>query len=356
MKALIVDDTIVYRSQLKDILSQISPIRDIETAAHGRIALQKMQHNPSDLIITDLEMPEMDGLEMVKELRRQGSKAHIIMFSGSTRSVMELTFEALKAGANDFIAKPDGKTQSLEDSSKKLKDSLVPIILGIQKLKDTTANGPIETTLPPKKTDPKDWKKIKLTQFHPRLIVIASSTGGPMALEKIFFQYKNIHSPPILIAQHMPPKFTALFAERLSKISHVIVKEAENGEKIKKGVVYIAPGDFHMEMAVASEGGGFQIRLHQGPKRNFVRPAADYLFESAAQLVGSQTLGIVLTGMGEDGCQGAIAIKDNLGGMFIQDEASCVVWGMAGATHRAQAFDEMGNLDQCRSLLDLYMI
>jgi two-component system chemotaxis response regulator CheB len=196
------------------------------------------------------------------------------------------------------------------------------------------------------------FSPVVLGSFRPSVVVIASSTGGPTALEQIFsvLNGRNV-TVPILIAQHMPPHFTEALAKRLQTVSGIAAAEGRQGEEVIPGRIYVAPGDFHMSVTRLANSGKAIITLDQGPKRNSVRPAADCLFESAVRAYGGLVAGFVLTGMGEDGKDGAIAVKRAAGAIVIQDRASSVVWGMPGAVHAAGAFDGEGDLETCRDYL-----
>ena len=347
MKIMIVDDTIAYRSQLKNILTDIDGIEVVATAANGKIALQKIEQIPVDLVILDIEMPEMDGLQTVKEIKQRGySDIKIIMFSGLSRSATSTTLEALHLGANDVVAKPGDKVRSMEDAVAHIKTELVSKILQFRDRRPTAPAAPA-----PKPTAQRaGWRRVRLRDFYPRVVVIASSTGGPQALEDLFLNVGSSFCPPILIVQHMPPVFTDMLARRLDKISPMQFEEAKDGQPVRKGRAYIAPGDFHMELKTGPDG-GLQVGLHQKAKENSVRPAADFLFRSTAEIIASNCLGIVLTGMGQDGKLGALAIKNAGGAIFIQNKASCVVWGMPAAVHSDGAYDETGTIDDCRRVI-----
>lgn len=186
--------------------------------------------------------------------------------------------------------------------------------------------------------------------MKPEIILIASSTGGPAALEELFTGIGSSECPPILIAQHMPPVFTRMLAERIARVSSFQGFEAKDNELLRSGNVYVAPGDFHLEL-FRDELGRLRSRTHQGPKVNSVRPAADLLFKSAAEVCISPCVSIVLTGMGDDGCAGAEAIKHTNGFVFIQDEKSSVVWGMPGAVYRTGRYDQIGTLSECQNVI-----
>jgi two-component system chemotaxis response regulator CheB len=270
--------------------------------------------------------------------------AKVIVLSAQTKAGAENTLAALRLGAVDFIAKPalDPKAGSPAET---IRAHLAPKVL--QFAAQVSAPLPrIAPVAPPAPSGqiataatasfaPVNWRT-----FSPAIVTIASSTGGPAALEQLFSQLRGPLACPILIAQHMPPVFTATLAERLARTSGLPVAEAQAGEPLVPGRVYMAPGDYHLRVSVS----GKTINLDQGPQRNSVRPAADYLFESAAAAFGARTLGIVLTGMGADGRDGAVAIKKAGGAVVIQDRISCVVFGMPGAVAEARAQDQEENL------------
>lgn len=330
IKTLIVDDSILFRSQIQLALSTAPEIEVIGVASNGRIAVDKMACMDIDLCILDIEMPEMDGISALKELKKRGIKTKVIMFSAQSKAGADKTLEAMNLGAVDFVAKP------LPDASKqapaeKIREALLPKVLSLFSpgVGDRLAiKKPLTSTFL--------WET-----FQPEVLVIASSTGGPPALEKFF---SLLHEPlpfPILITQHMPPVFTASLAERLGQIAGKVAREAVHGETLVANQIYVAPGGYHMHLTGAP--GAAQVVLDQGPLRNYVRPCADFLFESAAKVYGRRTLGIVMTGMGRDGADGAAAIKRASGGVLIQSEESCVVFGMPGAVHAEGNFDYVGN-------------
>lgn len=348
MRILIVDDSVVMRSQIKSSLDGIDNIEVVATANNGKIALQKLEQSSVDLVVLDMEMPELNGLETIKAIKLAKFKVRILVFSAYTKSGSELTLDALAAGADDFITKPSGPDMSLENATQKIREQLLPKILqfssAISKAEKPTNH--LQKTnhsavIFPKKT---------LSTFLPSAIVIGSSTGGPPALEKVLAHLVKPLRVPIFITQHMPPVFTQSFAKRLEHVTGISCDEAKHDEIVETNKIYIAPGDYHMKVVKTTDG-LIKIQLDQGPQRNSVRPAVDHLFESAALVYGARTMGIVLTGMGEDGLVGAKAIKDANGGILIQDQASCVVFGMPGAIYNARYFDEVGNLTFINNLV-----
>lgn len=349
MKILIVDDSVTFRTAIKTALIKENDIEIVGAAANGQIALQKLQDIAVDLMILDLEMPEMDGIQTLHAMREHGFKPSVIIFAAPTPSSYDRVRDALKAGADEFLAKP---TSSVDEggfsaSVEKMKAELLPRIRLLGARKATALYHPNDRSaeeLRPLTASPKFAKK-NLAQFRPEAIVMAASTGGPMALETVFDGLKSPLRIPIFLVQHMPPPFTKSLADRLHRMTGIPTSEAQHGEKALPGKVYIAPAGFHMTLLAHTPYP--TINLSSGPRINFVIPAADPLFQTAASIYKSKLMGFVLTGMGEDGRDGAVAIKKTEGSVMIQDEETSVVWGMPGAVYEAQAFDDIGPLKKC---------
>jgi two-component system chemotaxis response regulator CheB len=357
MKVLIVDDSVVFRSQISTALANVPNIEVVGTAANGKLALQRLDQMQVDLMTLDMEMPEMNGIETLKALRARNSKVKVIVFSSQTIRGAEKALEALREGADDVVAKPEGDTFNFESAATAVRSALLPKIIQFkdQKLVSLRTNTEgIPTVIPSlaeqlkKDLQAKAHKSVNpkqnLNLVQPQAIVIASSTGGPSALEKIFSQMRAPFRIPIFITQHMPPVFTQILAKRIGELTGSVAKEGENGELAKKGVIYLAPGDFHMEIEMAHEGP--TIRLNQKPLRCSVRPCADHMFESAARVYRRGLMGVVLTGMGEDGAAGSKAVRDEQGAIMIQNKESCVVWGMPGSVFDLDEYDEVGDLEK----------
>lgn len=341
IKVLIIDDSVVFRTQISSALRGVSDIDIVGTAASGSIALSKLDSHPEiDVVTLDMEMPDMNGIDVLKEIRRRKLKTKVIVFSSQTQKGAEKALEALSAGADDVVAKPSAKDHI--DPSITIRDALAPKILQFSKETPISSTSSALNKVVSVEKNKKAYP-ISLIHFKPKIVVIASSTGGPSALEEIFKQIKGPLRIPILIAQHMPPVFTEILAKRIANLNGIPCKEAVNGEPLINGFIYVAPGDYHMEIDGVE--GEYKIKLHQQPQRNSVRPAADYLFESAAQKFKAKSVGVVLTGMGEDGKVGSQAIKECMGGILIQNKESCVVFGMPGSVYNDGCFDEQGNLE-----------
>lgn len=315
-------------------------------APNGRLALQKLAQGSVDVVTLDMEMPEMGGIETLKEIRKARFPVRVVIFSSHTRRGSEAALEALSAGADDFVTKPAGDDSLFRSTGEKIAHELLPKIL--QFAAGEAKGGPEALKARPREeTSP--YIKRDLVTMRPAAVVIGSSTGGPPALEKLLVGLQVPLRIPMFIVQHMPPVFTASLSKRLSELSGLPVREGVHGEVVQSNGVYVAPGDYHMTLKkIGSE---VRIQLDQGVPRNSVRPAADNLFESAAEVYGSKCLGIVLTGMGEDGRLGCRQIKSAGGGVMIQDKASCVVFGMPGAVFADGAFDEIGEIEKLREIL-----
>lgn len=330
MKVLIVDDSVVYRSQIKAALETAPWIDVVGVAANGRIAIDKIRSLRPDLLTLDLEMPEMNGIETLREMKTLGLKTKTIVFSSASVKGAEITLEALNLGALDFIPKP-GAAESGVNPQERLKALLLNKIEEFFSVQASAIRPPVVGS------------RISLSNFHSDAIVIGSSTGGPSALEKIFTELKGPFSIPIFIAQHMPPVFTASLAQRLEKMCGVPAAEGVHGELVKSNRIYIAPGNYHMTLQ--RKVSGVYIQLNQNEQVNSVRPAVDVLFQSAAEVYRSACLGFVLTGMGRDGLTGAEALRASGNPIVIQNKESCVVFGMPGAVFQAAAYDDIQTLE-----------
>jgi two-component system chemotaxis response regulator CheB len=311
IRVLVVEDSTIMRKLITDLLKNDPEIEVIDTAKTGKEAVEKARILKPDVITLDIEMPEMDGITALKILRKEVPQTKIIMFSSLTQIGAKTTIECLTLGAYDFVPKPSSK--SFWESIKKIEQDLIP------KIKSITALEKIKLIYRPSYIPSKIQKGIY------KACGIGVSTGGPQTLLKIIPELSPNFPAPILIVQHMPPLFTKQLAERLDSISRVKVKEAEEGEIVRDGIVYIAPGDYHMRVK----------------KENaFV----DELFESLAEVYNGKTLVLILTGMGSDGKEGAKKIKEKGGVVLAQDAESSVVFGMPKAVIEEGLADEVINL------------
>ncbi len=345
LRVLIIDDAVVIRRIVSDVLGGDPELEVAGTAANGRIGLQKIPQVNPDLVTLDVEMPELDGLATLRELRKLYPKLPVIMFSTLTARGASATLDALGAGASDYVTKP-ANVGSVAVAMNRIRDELIP------KIKALCGRAKPQAALEIKPNRPAMRAASPRPVNRPvEAVVIGVSTGGPNALADMIPALPADLPVPVLIVQHMPPVFTRLLAERLNQKSRVTVREAVAGEVLMAGTVYIAPGDYHMTVEPGPEGP--QIALSQGAAENSCRPAVDVMFRSAADLYGASALAVVLTGMGCDGTRGCQDILDAGGQVVIQDEASSVVWGMPGSVARAGLAGQMIPLgDMARQISD----
>jgi two-component system chemotaxis response regulator CheB len=336
IRVLIVDDSMVIRRILSDALSADPSIEVVGTAANGKIALGKLDQLRPDLVTLDIEMPEMDGLETLTEIRKRLPRLPVIMFSTLTQRGAEATLDALARGASDYVTKP-ANVGSVHAAIQSVQAELIPRIklfcLGASALvKPALARGdsrPGGTSgLAPVA---KDSHAVRAARYD--ALVIGASTGGPNALAKVLPLLPANFPMPVLVTQHMPPVFTAQLADRLNHACALTVREAREGDLVGPGGVWIAPGDYHMTLRRA--GTQLQVALNQNAPENSCRPAVDVMFRSAVDLFGPNLLAVILTGMGQDGMRGCEVVRRAGGRVIAQDQATSVVWGMPGAVTNA---------------------
>ena len=341
IRVMVVDDAVVIRKILTDALAADPEIEVVGTAANGKIALGKLDALQPDLVTLDVEMPEMDGLTTLREIRKVRPKLPVIMFSTLTSRGGAATLDALAAGASDYVCKP-ANVGSVTTAIARIREELIP---KIKALCNRTAPGPRVAAAPPP-----PFAMPTAGRRPIEAVLIGISTGGPNALAEVLPALPADLPVPVLIVQHMPPVFTKLLAERLAAKCPLPVVEATAGEQVLPGRVYIAPGDFHMVVerspAVATAGPRRQVGLNQAPPENSCRPAVDVLFRSAAAVYGPGALAVVLTGMGSDGLHGCEAIRRAGGAVLAQDEATSTVWGMPGFVARAGLAEQLVPLGQ----------
>jgi two-component system chemotaxis response regulator CheB len=334
-RILIVDDSVVMRTLLRSVVATDRLLEVAGTAADGATALQSLQSLPPDLILMDVEMPVMDGLVTLRKLRAMGYKMPVIMCSSLTQRGAKVTIEALAGGASDYVAKPAGKA-SREAAIQALSQDLIPKIHALTS--QLPLSGRACTPLLPLKASPALTPLLRGQPIvsAPALVVIGVSTGGPAALDVLLPAIPATFPLPILVVQHMPEEFTRLLSERLNGRCALRVREADEGAPVQPGTIYIARGNWHMEVLAAARA-GFPATLHltQGLPENHCRPAVDVLFRSAAGVFGAGVLAVVLTGMGSDGLIGSRIVRAQGGSVLAQDQATCVVWGMPGAVTQA---------------------
>ncbi|MFN8050687.1 MAG: chemotaxis response regulator protein-glutamate methylesterase [Acidimicrobiales bacterium] len=393
IRVLVVDDSVVIRRLVTTVLAEDSDIEVIGTAANGRIAIDKLTSGTlPDVVTLDMEMPVMNGIETLREIRKRWPRLPVIMFSTLTAVGAAATLDALSAGASDFVAKPSN-VGSVALGMQAVRDQLIPKVrlLAGRPMTPTThtlpgtptadaprafarvSPAPVEHTTHVARTTPSSHITVRSTtpvapvtarptparaaidtvatprRFTRALsgkvtaVVIGVSTGGPNALAEIWPRLAALQVP-VLIVQHMPPVFTTMLAKRLDAIGTVRMSEGVQGGVVGKGDGWLAPGDHHMRVEQTPD--GVRLCLDQEAPENSCRPAVDPLFRSAAAVYGPGTLAVVLTGMGSDGLAGARAVREAGGTVLAQDEPSSVVWGMPGAVVNAGLADVILPLDR----------
>jgi len=341
IRVMVVDDSVVIRRLVTQALEHDSMIEVVGTASNGAIGLQRIpQFNP-DVVTLDIEMPDMDGLEMLRCIRRDYPQLRVIMFSTLTERGAAKTLEALTLGADDYVTKVSNEG-SLDRSMHRLRDEMLPKIKQFFRQPSSSGIFPRAESgrtlaIPPH--FPGQSPKIR-----PKVVLIGVSTGGPTALGTILPMIPSDFPLPILVVQHMPPLFTRLLAERLNATCKLPVKEASQGDAVVPSQILVAPGDFHMKLDSGS--GSVRVLLDQSVRQNSCRPAVDALFASTGGLYGGAVLAVVLTGMGQDGLRGVEILKTQGATVLAQDEASSVVWGMPGAVVNAGLADRVLPLDE----------
>lgn len=320
IKVLVVDDSAFMRKMISDIINSEHDMMVIDTAKDGQDAIEKVNKYNPDIITLDVEMPRKNGLQALTEIKKISS-AQVIMLSSLTSEGSQITIEALNLGAFDFVQKPSG---SISLDIDKVKNEIVEKI--------RYANAYKNKLKFPVKDKPKIEYKINLTNKY-KALLLGASTGGPKVLYNIITKLPKDIGVPILIVQHMPVGFTKAFAERMNKGSNLEVIEAIDGMKIQENVVYIAPGGYHMMVVNGN------IHLDMSPQIHGVRPAVDKLFVSASEYYKSGTIAAIFTGMGKDGADGIVSVKNNGGYTIAQDEDSCVVFGMPKAAIQTGCID-----------------
>jgi two-component system chemotaxis response regulator CheB len=327
---MVVDDSVVVRGVFGRIIDAQPDMKVATTAANGRAALDALRQVEVDVVLLDVEMPEMDGLEALPKILTMWPNVRVIMASSLTVQGAAVTLTALGLGAADFVHKPvaKGGTASMDSVAKDLVDKIRALgrraqsgaYAAVVRVPESARRTPVRVLA-------------AATDITPRVLAIASSTGGPNALADVLAGLPADFPLPILITQHMPPLFTTLLAERLTRDSGRPCIEAKEGDAIVSGRAYIAPGDWHMTVRTIERKP--VIRLVQSAHENHCRPAADPMFRSVASIYGASVLAVVLTGMGDDGRRGCQVIVENGGKVVVQDEPSSVVWGMPGSVVEA---------------------
>lgn len=318
-RILVVDDSVVVRKALSDLIAGEPSLELAGTASNGSLGLTKLEQISCDLVVLDVEMPEMDGITAAARIREKWPRLPILMCSTLTARGADATLRALAAGATDYVAKPSAMNGN--DAMAAFATDFINKLKGLTEHRRHAADpaprkivplaAPTRTRTPPRK---------------PAILAIGCSTGGPNALATVFANLPKDLGVPVVITQHMPPLFTRMLAERLTASSGIPVVEAAEGDVLEPNRAYVAPGDYHMTFR--RDGVHIRVVLNQDPPENSCRPAVDVMFRSVAKLFGPDTIAAVLTGMGHDGAVGARYIAEAGGWIIVQDEKSCVVPSM----------------------------
>ncbi|MBY0506183.1 MAG: chemotaxis response regulator protein-glutamate methylesterase [Bryobacteraceae bacterium] len=331
-RVLVVDDSVLFRRAVSDALSGIAGVEVAGTASNGKLGLARLEELSPDLMTLDIEMPEMNGLEVLRAMQIAGSKTGVVVLSAQTAEGSSLTVRALELGAFDFVAKPDAG--SSEANLRQLRARLQPILRAYERGRATS---------PPLKVPESALAKAWRTRAP--IVLIGVSTGGPAALAELLPALPASLPAPIFIVQHMPALFTEALARSLDAKCSLRVKEAADQELAEPGSVYLAPGGRHMKLQPGVTG-GILIRLTDEPPENNCRPSVDYLFRSAALHFPGRAIAAVLTGMGNDGAQGLRLLKRGGSATLAQDQATCIVYGMPREAALTGAVDSVLPLNQ----------
>jgi two-component system chemotaxis response regulator CheB len=327
IRVLLVDDSAVVRRLVANALNRDADLEVVGTAADGRMALERLAELTPDVVLLDLEMPVLDGLQTLVALRKSHPRLPVIMFSRFTQRGVEATVHALTLGADDYVPKPgDGL-----DVAACIEQLLIPKIKLLCKRREPSGTAA--------RRDAAELPRTATGRSRVEVVVIGTSTGGPNALAELLPAFPADWSTPILIVQHMPPQFTTRLAERLTEKSRLRVREAIADEKVSASQAWVAPGDYHL--LVRRQGASIRLALNQETPVNSCRPAVDVLFRSVVEVYGSGTLAVVLTGMGHDGLAGCERVRAAGGQVLVQDRTSSVVWSMPGAVAEAGLADQI---------------
>lgn len=358
LRVLIVDDTAVYRKIVTEVLSALPDVEVVGTANNGKIAMSKIASLKPDILTLDIEMPEMNGLDVLSSIKSEGHDVGAIVLSTLTHKGGDLTMQALELGAFDFITKPE--TSSIDESKKQIMIALSSMLKAFSRRQEIRhiLEGKLSFTKEKQADEPKETRRSVVRRMNSimsrkmksaEIIGIGVSTGGPKALSQMMPGIPGDIDVPILIVQHMPPIFTQSLAKSLDSKCSIDVKEATDGEMVKPNVAFIAPGGKQMKIVAGMDGKERIIRITDDPPENSCKPSVDYLFRSIAQHYVGRSAGVIMTGMGSDGYLGLSLMKRNGATIIAQDEASCIVYGMPKKAIESGIVDVIAPLDQIAS-------
>jgi two-component system, chemotaxis family, protein-glutamate methylesterase/glutaminase len=352
-RVMIVDDSVVVRGLVSRWLGEEPGFEVVATATDGRKALEQLTRAQPDIVLLDLEMPDMDGITTLPEILKLRPQTAVIVVSSLTRRNADISLKCLSLGAVDYLPKPESHREVTTSTG--FRHDLVSKLQAIGASRKLThpAAKPAATQSPvssPAGSGSYSLRARPMISPQPRCLLVGSSTGGPRAVGQVLSgMTQALTRLPVLIVQHMPPVFTSVFAEHLRAQTGLPAHEGIEGEVLKAGQIYVAPGGRHM--GLAKDGNTISIRLDDTPPVNFCRPAVDVLFRDAAQIFGNSILSVILTGMGSDGTVGARAIVEAGGLVYAQDEASSTVWGMPGSVVKAGYAHHIASLDDMAGAL-----
>ena len=356
VKVLVVDDSAVVRGLTRRFLEENPNIKVVTTASNGKNAVEAVKKHNLDVVVLDIEMPVMDGLPAIPLILAAKPKLKIVMSSTLTEANATVSLKALAAGASDYVAKPTSGSDI--HGSDDFKRELI--------IKVLTLGGAVKPSLAAEEIMPGTKRPAPLFKTQPgqpislhkpsavpsRAIAIGSSTGGPQALVEVIGGLDKSLPQPIFITQHMPATFTKILAEHIARESGRLVYEAKDGQQVKPGEIYIAPGDYHM--LVHGEGDNLNIRLTQTERENYCRPSVEPMLRSLIDIYGPALLTVILTGMGHDGLSGCRSCVEAGGTVIGQDEASSIVWGMPGAVAEAGVCAAIKPLDKIAQMVNTF--
>lgn len=352
LRVLVVDDTVVYRKVVSDVIAELPGAEVVGVAHDGKIAMSKIASLQPDVLTLDIEMPEMNGLEVLNRMRTDAPDTGAIMLSTLTHKGGEMTMKALELGAFDFVPKPE--TRSIDESRLAVKTALAPMLKAFARQKEMRtllkSTGPLAEAA--KREASLSSTVVRRTVLHERrhgtsqIVGIGVSTGGPNALTKMLPGLSGEINVPILIIQHMPPLFTRSLAKSLDAKCAIAVKEAVDGELVCPNTAFIAPGGKQMKLVAGADGKSRIIRVTDDPPENSCRPSVDYLFRSIAHYYVGRATGVIMTGMGTDGTEGLKMMKDNGAIVIAQDHGSSTVYGMPKEAVAAGIVDVVTPLDK----------
>lgn len=332
IRVMVVDDSLVFRTLLRDVLGENERIEVVAQAVNGRLALPRVRHYQPDFVILDQEMPEMSGIETLEHLKRDFPEVGVIMFSSHTIEGAKVTIHALELGALDFVTKPD---PAKGDPAAYIRKTLLPLVLGLSNRGvGWTTEKPEPAAVAPQAVVPNQGIFGACT-----CCALGISTGGPAALHSLVPLLSPSVRGPILIVQHMPKLFTKQLAGSLDAVTRLKVVEGADGMATEKGTVYIAPGGLQMEV-VESGAGRTELRVFDGPAESNCKPSVNVLFRSVAKAYKGKALGVIMTGMGNDGYEGLRMMKSNGAYVLGQSEKSCLIFGMPAQATREGLVDD----------------